>query len=315
MEKRILTLTLMGIMTILGTTSVCAKTMITFDTKRTPGKEDDELLPETVLTWGEFRNENGKTYPLTLKAKVVDREKDLVVFENHNGFEYHHSGCEDWEIGDGASATMNDNGTEYVMDDYIESVRYSGWSLNKIKYQDINKNDWYYDAVLWASEKGIMSGYTENTFAPNDNLSRAQAAAIIYRLMDSPNVSCKCNFTDVKEGDWYYDAVAWANKAYIVAGYGEEFGANDPVTREQFVSMLYRYTNYLALETIPKSESIQHYDDAYKVNPYAQEAMEWAVGYELIFGRTEKILEPQGYITRAEGAAIIMRFLTAYPLL
>ena len=351
MKKRIITLTLIGA-TLLSTTTVCAETMfdgetekrmsqgyyangflftndgnywdyqygnlalnekvmIAFDTKGTPDKEDDELLPETVSTWGEFRNANGNTYPLTLKAKVVDREKDLVVFEDNNGFEYHHSGCEDWEIGDGASATMNDNGTEYVMDDYIESVRYSGWLLSKIKYWDVRENNWYYDSVLWASENGIMAGYTEDTFAPNEICTRAQAAAIIYRLYGI-EMKYDCSFIDVRETDWCYKAIAWANEKGIACGYGEDFGVNDPVTREQFVAMMYRYANYLAPDVVQKMETISVFDDAHKANPYAQTALEWAYGFGIISGKTENILDPQGYITRAEGASIIMRFLAAY---
>lgn len=286
---------------------------VDFDTKGTETKEDDELLIDTVVTWGEVRNVIGTTYPQTLKVIDINRKSDIVTCQTTNGFQYTFTGCEDWDLEDSVSATMNDNGTEYVMDDYIVDCRYVAWELSYNPFSDVKETDWFYKSVLWARENGIMSGYTETTFAPNEKLTRAQAAAIIYRLYGE-EVKYECNFTDVNKSDWYYDAVAWANHAYIVYGYGEEFGADDNVTREQFAAMMYRYANYLALDVTPKMESISVFNDAYKVNPYAQTALEWAYGYGLINGTTETTLSPQGNATRAECSAIVQRFIEAYPI-
>lgn len=181
-------------------------------------------------------------------------------------------------------------------------------------FVDVQETDWYYESVLYAKENGIMSGLTELTFGPNDDLSRAQAAAIIYRLMGTPDVQYVQQFSDVKESDWYAKAVTWASQAGVVSGYGNgKFGAEDDVTREQLAAMMYRYVNYHALDTTPKMADISGFNDADKVSGYAMDAMCWAVGYGLISGTTTTTLSPSGNTSRAQCAAIAQRFLAAYP--
>ena len=183
------------------------------------------------------------------------------------------------------------------------------------KFSDVKTGDWYCSSVVWVSENGLMCGYTDNIFAPNDELTRAQAAAIIHRMHDpSFEVEYKDVFADVKENDWYCSSVMWANKARIVYGYGDSFGAADLVTREQFVTMLYRYTTYLAETVDAKDKSVKHFSDSDKVNEYALIPMEWAYGYGLISGRADGRLDPQGYTTRAECASIIQRYVMEYNL-
>lgn len=353
--KRLFTLTLMG-MTLLSTTTVCAKTMfdgetekrraqgyyangflftndgnywdydnsngklafneevfVDFDTKGTPEKEDDELLYDTVYSWGKIRKANGNQYPATLKVVSLDTETDTVTCKNSNGFYYTFKGVEDWMVGDGVSATMNDNGTEYVMDDYIESVRYTSWELNN-QFKDVSETDWYYNSVLWATENGITSGTTGTTFSPNETVTRAQAVTFLYRLFGSPEVTYEQKYSDVSENDWYAKAVIWASKAHITSGYTDgSFGANDEVTREQLVTFMYRYAKYLDLET--EKTEISQFIDYDKVNDYAFEPMEWAYGYSLIKGKSPSRLEPQGKATRAECVAVIERFCDAYNLM
>lgn len=178
---------------------------------------------------------------------------------------------------------------------------------------DVSESDWFYSSVVYAKEHSIMSGLTEDTFAPNQKLSRAQCATILYRLYGSPEVTYKQKFKDVKSGDWYASAVIWASNAGIVSGYGDgTFGSNDNVTREQMATMMYRYANYLALDTVPKMADIEGYSDANKVSAYALDATKWAVGYGLISGTTPTTLNPLGNTSRAECAAIAERFMGAY---
>lgn len=180
---------------------------------------------------------------------------------------------------------------------------------------DVEEKDWYYSSVVYAKEHGIMSGLSEYTFGPNQKLSRAQFAAILYRLTGSPEIQYEQKFKDVSSGDWYAKAVIWASNAGIVSGYGNDaFGAEDSVTREQLATMMYRYANYLALETVPKMTDISSYSDSDKVSSYAVVAMQWAVGYGLISGTTNTEISPLGNTTRAECAAITKRFMTAYAM-
>lgn len=283
------------------------------DTKGTQEKGDDEIIPGTIVSCEIFRETEGDQYPETMKIIDMNREADIVYVMTANGCKYSFKGCEDWEIGDGVSAIMHNNGSSFVIDDYIVECVYAGWSVKYNPFTDVKENDWFYKSVLWARENGIMSGFTYNTFVPNDVLTRAQCATILYRIKGSPAVDYTSVFFDVKANDWYASAVVWANKNGIVAGYTDgTFGANDAVTREQFATMLYRFGQYLKLDIDVKTESLQKFSDACSVSGYAKEPLEWAVGYGLISGRTETELCPLGNTSRAEGATIIQRMNTCW---
>lgn len=192
-------------------------------------------------------------------------------------------------------------------------MMFLGTTPAKAEYLDVNAYDWYYESVVWVEENDLMYGYTNGFFAPNDKLTRAQAVAIIHRMHNpSSEVKYKDTFLDVKKSDWYAKSVIWANDVHIAYGYGDEFGATDQVTREQFVTMLYRYSEYLAHIVDSKNQDIEHFSDSYKVSPYAKIPMEWAYGYGLIRGKADGTLDPLGYTTRAECAAIIRRYVEQY---
>ncbi len=180
---------------------------------------------------------------------------------------------------------------------------------------DVNENDWYYDSVIYVKENEIMNGLTTNTFGPDQILTRSQFATVLYRISGEHEVAFVQQFADVKENDWYADAVTWASHAGIVNGYGDGyFGSEDSITREQMAVMMHRYAMYLALETVPKMEDISYYSDIDQVSEYAVEALQWAVGYGLINGMTETTLCPLGDTNRGQCAAIIQRFMIAYEM-
>ena len=110
-------------------------------------------------------------------------------------------------------------------------------------FTDVEEGKYYYDAMLWAFEEGIVNGYTDTTFAPNATCTRAQMATFLYRHAGNPTVgTANCPFTDIAPGKWYYNAAIWASDEGIVSGYGNGiFAPNDTVTRDQTVAMLYRY--------------------------------------------------------------------------
>lgn len=177
-------------------------------------------------------------------------------------------------------------------------------------FDDVN-DDWYTSSVQYVYKMGIMTGYTHNTklFGTLDNLSRAHFAVILYRLEGCPDVSYQAKFPDVAEGTFYTDAVMWAVENGIITGYTTTgtFGPADHITREQLVTILYRYATYKGYDVSGQAD-LTDYPDASKVSEFAKEAMRWAVANELITGDQGQ-LNPQGHTNRAVGATIITRFM------
>ena len=174
-------------------------------------------------------------------------------------------------------------------------------------FPDVDENDWFYDEVVYVYENGLMNGVENNQFAPNTATNRAMLATILYRLAGEPAVSGDLPFTDVESGTWYTDAVLWAAQNGIVNGLGENtFAPMNTLTREQLVTMLYRYAEAAGYD-VSAAADLSGYPDAGKVQPYAQEAMSWAVAEGIVEGMDGN-LNPAGSATRAQIATILMRF-------
>ena len=172
---------------------------------------------------------------------------------------------------------------------------------------DVDTSAWYHLAVDFVVENGLMSGYGNGSFGPNDTLTRAELAQILYNKEDRPSVSGSV-FTDVADGAWYANAVNWANRNGIVTGYGSgKFGPGDPVTREQMATILYRYLAAKGYDITARAD-LSGYTDAGQISAYATEAMSWANAVGLLTGETPTTLVPQGNATRAQVATILMRF-------
>ncbi|MCL1808704.1 MAG: S-layer homology domain-containing protein [Clostridiales bacterium] len=176
-------------------------------------------------------------------------------------------------------------------------------------FADVKESDWFYGAVAYAVEKGLMNGTSATLFSPNASLTRAMLVTILYRNEGEPEFTAENPFSDVANGQWYTDAVIWAYENGIVSGYGNGlFGASDSITREQLVTMLHNYANWKELDTA-NSEDLTKYSDFGAVSAWASEAMAWAVAEGIISGRTETTLVPKGTATRAEAATMLMRFI------
>ena len=174
-------------------------------------------------------------------------------------------------------------------------------------FPDVDENDWFYDEVVYVYENGLMNGVENNQFAPNTATNRAMLATILYRLAGEPAVSGDLPFTDVESGTWYTDAVLWAAQNGIVNGLGENtFAPMNTLTREQLVTMLYRYAEAEGYD-VSAAADLSGYPDAGKVQTYAQEAMTWAVAEGIVEGMDGN-LNPAGHATRAQIATILMRF-------
>lgn len=174
-------------------------------------------------------------------------------------------------------------------------------------FSDVEEKDWFYHAVQYVYEKGMMVGTSADTFSPNTTTTRGMFVTILHRLEGTPYAAGE-KFADVPSNQYYANAVAWASKNGIVFGYGNStFGPNDTITREQMAVILYRYVLYKGYgkET---SGDISAYTDADRVSSYAVEAMTWAVGSGMIIGVGSNQLAPRDGATRAQVAELMMRF-------
>ncbi|MGE4484350.1 MAG: S-layer homology domain-containing protein, partial [Oscillospiraceae bacterium] len=139
--------------------------------------------------------------------------------------------------------------------------------------------------------------------------TRAMLVTILYRLDSEPSVSDEAAFDDVTSGTWYADAVLWASSNNIVNGYGNgEFGPENNITREQIAAILYNYAQYKGYDVSAPAE-LDAFTDAGNTSDWAQASMKWAVANGLINGKGDGILDPTGTATRAEIAAMLMRFV------
>ena len=169
-------------------------------------------------------------------------------------------------------------------------------------------DDWFYDAVAYVYENGIMAGTDETTFEPTMELDRAMAAQLFYNLEGKPAVTGDSTFTDVTSGHWAVDAITWAAQNDIVAGIGG--GLYDPdsnVTREQFAVMLYKYARFKGYDLTATGDLTQ-FPDAGSISSWAETALSWANGNGLINGHENGTIDPKGSTIRAQAASIMANF-------
>ena len=180
---------------------------------------------------------------------------------------------------------------------------------SETKFNDVSANDWFASAGDYVTGKGMMNGTADNTFSPKANTTRGMVVTVLYRLENQPSTSA-ASFTDVASGAYYANAVAWANANGIVSGYGSgKFGPNDKVTREQLAAILYRYAQYKKYDvSVGEDTNILSYNDAQSISSYAIPAIQWACGAGVVTGKSGSKLDPKGNATRAEVAAMLMRF-------
>lgn len=170
-------------------------------------------------------------------------------------------------------------------------------------------NHWAYSAIKRVYTRGWMVGMDEKTFAPDQQLSRAMLAVILYAMAGEPAVTGESPFTDVPAGCWYTDAIVWAAQNGIVCGFGDgTFRPNEAVTRAQAAVMLYGYAAFTGADVTARAD-LSAYSDAGQIPAWALDAMQWANARRLIVGRDSSHLVPDGKTTRAEMAAILSAYI------
>ena len=175
-------------------------------------------------------------------------------------------------------------------------------------FSDVAADAWYADAVTYVRDNGLMSGTSDKTFTPGGTMTRGMLVTTLYRMAGSPsleNEDLGYPFADVPGDAWYADGVYWARLAGVVGGYSEDqFGPDDPVTREQIAVILWRYAGS------PAAESGTDFADEGSISAYAAQAVDWARANGIVNGVEDNRFLPQSSATRAQVATILRNYLT-----
>jgi hypothetical protein len=200
----------------------------------------------------------------------------------------------------------------------IYAVGYDGWP-----FEDVRIADWFYGDVDYVYQNGLMIGVSDTSFAPQSNLTRAMIVTILYRNAKEQwsvgsgkwSADGGTAFTDVSAGQWYTDAVSWASANGIVNGVGDnKFAPDDPVTREQFATVLFRFSQLsvgvdVHIDPPSRNSDLAAFTDAGDISDWARDAVAWAHYNGLVNGKPGNLLDPRGSATRAEAAALLRRYM------
>lgn len=242
------------------------------------------------------------------KIEIVDDEGDKIdakkVDDEDNKYTFRMANCD-------VTVTVTFKEEGKTTEDTDKEEDKDDEETTELNFTDVKESDWFFKGVEYVVDKGIMSGVSENEFAPSGKLTRAMLVQMLYNMESRPACDAENAFMDVPVGQWYTDAVIWANDEKIVSGMGDGlFAPNMEITREQMVAMLYNYAKYKGYD-VTASADLSKFADNASVSTWAQPAMQWAVAEGYISGMGDSQLAPQGTATRAEIASVIMRFMEA----
>ncbi len=178
-------------------------------------------------------------------------------------------------------------------------------------YSDVSANAWYAVAVDEVSHRGIMKGTSDLTFSPNASMSRGMLATTLNRLAGEPHSTAGLFFQDIEAGTWYIDSVIWcAEHEYMVGTDSTHFSPDLPLTREQLATVLWRYAG-----KPPASSSVTaSFTDNASVSYWARGGVSWCVYAGLLNGKPNNLLDPQGTVTRAEMAQVLLNYFIQFRL-
>lgn len=199
-----------------------------------------------------------------------------------------------------------------IKEDTQEEINRDSYTGGEL-FTDVKKENWFYPAVSYVMNKGLMTGMANGGFSPNEELSKAQFAVVLYRMDGSPKVRLSGNALAVPENAYYAPAVFWANQEGLMKGFqGTSINPEDQITREEMVTMLFRYAQYKGFDTQERADLTQ-FADAEKVSPAAKEAISWAAATEMISGDgKDRLLKPKDSASRAVCAAMITHLCETY---
>ena len=263
---------------------------------------DNTLAKDLKIQW---YSTTSKTYGTGVAVKGAD-SLTLTIPTDKTGTKYYY--CE-------VSCEMMGEKSNLIQKSDIVKVTVSkAAAKNETPFNDISATDPYYESVKYVYEHNpqLMNGVSADSFDPQGNLTRAAIVTVLYRLEGSPAVNPSNDFNDVKSGEWYADAVAWAVSKGITNGYGDgRFGPNDPITREQLAVFLYRYAKSRSF-VVPAYATFKQ-PDASEIDSWALDAMKWAFSKGII-EEIGGMLNPLDYAKRHMIATALMQFCVNYSM-
>lgn len=174
-------------------------------------------------------------------------------------------------------------------------------------YCDVEADAWYYDAVAWASEQGIFQGTAAGQFSPEEPMSRAMLATVLWRLAGdgTPDESLSA-FSDASDvPSWAAEAMAWSVETGILHGDGSRILPEGDLTREMLAAMLHRFDGS---ETADRA-ALEHFPDRHTVSSWAEDAVAWAASAGILTGKNGGYLDPAGLASRAQVAVMLHRLM------
>lgn len=270
----------------------------------------DFLLDNVYLIW-QGNAAYGKAYEVQISVDGTTWETVFTEMEGDGGTD---------------TVTLDQLRARYVKMQGIERGTTYGYSLNEFEvygslyeapeeeepeepfYSDVEEDTWYYPYIKEATELGLVSGYEDNTFKPEETMNRAMIVTVLHRIFDYPVVEYTDRFTDVAADEYYTTAVMWAAQNRIVNGYSDNtFGPNKTATREQLAVMLMNFAKNLGLD-VSGRVYLGAYVDGDQISAYARPAMGWALANGIMSGNAKKVLTPTNNVTRAEATKMILNF-------
>lgn len=170
----------------------------------------------------------------------------------------------------------------------------------------MKESAWYYDAVEFACKNKLFQGTGADKFEPRGKMTRGMFVTVLYNMADRPAVDTGgTEYKDVSGKSYYHDSIAWATQNGVANGVGGgKFMPNEPITREQMVTMLWNFIGKNAANV-----TLDGFSDSGKVSSWATEALKWAIENGIVNGRGNGVLDPTGTTVRAEAATILMNYL------
>lgn len=178
------------------------------------------------------------------------------------------------------------------------------------RFIDLKSDAWYSEYAEYVISKGLMAGTSENTFSPDEPLTRGMLVTILHRAAGLPVMDHTSKFSDVASSDWFSDGVSWAAANGVVMGYDDGmFYPNKDISRQELAVILWRYAQMVGLDVSSNGTILPDFADRDQIAPWAAEAMAWAYRTGIITGRSNGKLDPTSGATRIEAAAMLVRFL------
>lgn len=212
-----------------------------------------------------------------------------------------------WDLDDSGKfreMDCNYNAAEKVVTFHV--THFSKYAIGYNTFSDVSANDWYSVSVKVMQEKGLINGLIEDKFAANQTTDRAMVVTMLHRLAGAPESTANTDYRDVSDGKYYAEAVKWAWEKGVVNGVScNKFAPDQTISREQIVTILYRYAGAPTVTDSVLSKFI----DAPSISPYAKDSFTWAIANGLIKGNNEGRLNPSEVATHAEVATIFANYL------